>query len=131
MKEWTITSTDPYDESDMPIEAGYYRIIDKNGEEKVNYYYNRPVMRPWGVAYWHNDGEIRAWKKEPIGVWEKWNDVIQCSECGFGVLDPTVFKNRECIHSAHKGEPYYFKFCPECGAVVFQQGELDLGRITK
>jgi hypothetical protein len=55
---------DPYDESDSPKEAGYYRIIDVNGMETVDYFFGEPRMTSRGIGYW-------ATSKKTIVAWSK------------------------------------------------------------
>ena len=50
------------------------------------------------------------------GEWKhnKNNDVIKCSECGFGIMDSTfVWEIRNCCGTI---EDNPFNFCPNCGA---------------
>ena len=62
--KWHILNDDPYDESGMPKEKGYYRVIDEFGNEYTDLYYAEPRMTPHGIGYWQ-DGRytIRAWAR--------------------------------------------------------------------
>lgn len=62
--KWHIPSDNPYDESGMPTEEGWYRIITADGEESTDYYFNKPTLIGNGVVYWKNTKQIiRAWAK--------------------------------------------------------------------
>lgn len=37
--EWHILSDDPYDESGVPTEEGWYRIITADGQETTDYFF--------------------------------------------------------------------------------------------
>jgi len=57
------------------------------------------------------------------GKWKhnKNNDVIKCSECGFGIMDSTfVWKIRNCCGTI---EDNPFNFCPDCGADMREREE--------
>lgn len=56
----------------------------------------------------YEDGKSRI-----KGEWLKWNDVLECSECGYGLMTPTVFRGAECVAIR---TPCYFKYCPICGS---------------
>ena len=58
-----IWNFDVYDESDSPTEEGYYRIIDDEGNEATDYYFNEPRMTHHGIGYWRDAGRpIIAWR---------------------------------------------------------------------
>lgn len=47
----------------------------------------------------------------------KWiyEDIVQCSECGFGTfMDGYFFDHGECTHADDRS--FRFSFCPNCGA---------------
>lgn len=51
------------EDEDAPKEAGWYRVIDANGNEYADYFFAEPRMTPRGVSYWKDsDYPIIAWK---------------------------------------------------------------------
>ena len=61
---WHILPDDPYDESGVPTEEGWYRIITADGQETTDYFFNKPTMCEHGITYWKNArSKIRAWAK--------------------------------------------------------------------
>ena len=61
--KWTW-NFDVYDESDSPTEEGYYRIIDDEGNEETDYYFNEPILTPHGICYWRDSTRpIIAWRR--------------------------------------------------------------------
>ena len=52
-------------------------------------------------------------ENRPKGKWQRWNDVLECSVCGYGLMSPTVFRGAECVSIR---TPCYFKHCPICGS---------------
>ena len=59
------------------------------------------------------DGGVDALISRPKGKWQRWNDVLECSVCGYGLMSPTVFRGAECVAIR---KPCYFKYCPICGS---------------
>ena len=60
--KWTW-NFDVYDESDSPTEEGYYRIIDDEGNETTDYFFNEPRMTHHGIGYWRDaERPIIAWR---------------------------------------------------------------------
>lgn len=61
---WYILNDDPHDESGMPKEKGYYKVIDEFGNEYTDLYYAEPRMTPRGIGYWQDSRYmIRAWAR--------------------------------------------------------------------
>ena len=61
--KWHI-NFDPYDESTSPKEAGYYRIIEEDGNERTDYYFGEPRVTGHGIGYWaDSEKTIVAWAR--------------------------------------------------------------------
>lgn len=104
-----------------PKEAGWYRVIDANGNEYTDYFFAVPRVSKRGVSYWKDsDYPIIAWKhaSQPTAA--------EASEIRTGrwvyYPRPHYFKCSKCRYTVpykkaalHMGEREY-AFCPHCGA---------------
>lgn len=46
-----------------------------------------------------------------LGQWERYRDIVQCSNCGFGMFPiPYVFDKGDCV-----GTNVIPEYCPKCG----------------
>lgn len=66
MSDYEWHDVDPYsdDESDCPTEAGYYDVVDTEGNRLTDFYSPEPFITRHGIGYWR-DGKypIIAWKR--------------------------------------------------------------------
>ena len=60
--KWIIA--DEYDEDTIPLEKGYYRVIDTEGNEFTDYYFGEPRMTVHGITYWrYGEFTVVAFRK--------------------------------------------------------------------
>ena len=83
-----------YDDSDAPTKEGYYRIIDDEGNETTDYYFNEPRMTHHGIGYWkYGTRPIIAWKylgdtadtpQTEMPEYAEWKDAYnKMTDCGW------------------------------------------------